>query len=197
MQCDKIDHPPAESLIETGSEEDLAESSDLPIAASSDEHLESIINSTIDKVRMSSSGNGKNDEEMLEKCAVNGTGTIPRVLTPTATVAGGSAAQIKQATSSRWRHDDIPKEKIIGIYEAEKAKLESQVENLLREGQYAYEQIAGVGRSSSEEHTETTSAVASHEEGALGQRNSKLRKTITSFHSVVYPHACIAGLDHF
>lgn len=28
---------------------------------------------------------------------------------------------------SRWRHDDIPREKIIGILEAEKAKLRDQV----------------------------------------------------------------------
>lgn len=128
MQCEKIDHPSAESLIEAGCDEDMPESGDPPIAASSDEHLESIINSTIDKVRMSSSANAKNDEETLEKCAVNGTGTSTRVLTPTAPAAGGnSAPNMKQAASSRWRHDDIPKEKIIGIYEAEKAKLESQV----------------------------------------------------------------------
>ena len=34
------------------------------------------------------------------------------------------------AGSGRWRHDDIPKEKIINIYEAEKAKLMEQESNL-------------------------------------------------------------------
>ncbi|KAL3082770.1 hypothetical protein niasHS_010572 [Heterodera schachtii] len=43
----------------------------------------------------------------------NGSGTAPATLS--ATPGGG-----------RWRHDDIPKEKIIDIYEAEKAKLMEQ-----------------------------------------------------------------------
>lgn len=44
---------------------------------------------------------------------------------PSTTSSGGR-------TNSRWRHDDIPKEKIIDIFEAEKAKLREQESSIER-----------------------------------------------------------------
>lgn len=50
----------------------------------------------------------------------------------TGTNCFASPGQTANATSTcgRWRHDDIPREKIIDIYEAEKAKLAEQEGNL-------------------------------------------------------------------
>uniref|UniRef100_A0A914DF19 Homeobox protein cut-like n=1 Tax=Acrobeloides nanus TaxID=290746 RepID=A0A914DF19_9BILA len=108
MPCDKVEHPTVESMMENYNP------STGPLSISVSNH------STVEDVKPQPK--------------------LTNLLTPVKPVSKSFqeltplSQQSLHSTrsSSRWRHDDIPKEKIIDIFEAEKAKLREQESNLER-----------------------------------------------------------------
>ena len=74
---------------------------------------------------------------MTATATVEITSTTPQLVTQvkesiTPVSVMSSSGVTTGRTNSRWRHDDIPKEKIIDIFEAEKAKLREQESSIER-----------------------------------------------------------------
>uniref|UniRef100_A0AC34R2Y2 DNA-binding protein SATB n=1 Tax=Panagrolaimus sp. JU765 TaxID=591449 RepID=A0AC34R2Y2_9BILA len=121
MPCDKVEHPDPESLIETFGEplSPLPSFESIPDLKPEDFQKNFIVNSPTQSPP-----------------TANVTTTIPIdiITTPTLVNQQNKEPMLTPPTTSRnnsrWRHDDIPKEKIIDILEAEKAKLREQETNI-------------------------------------------------------------------
>uniref|UniRef100_A0AC35GR00 DNA-binding protein SATB n=1 Tax=Panagrolaimus sp. PS1159 TaxID=55785 RepID=A0AC35GR00_9BILA len=142
MPCDKVEHPAPESLIETFGEplSPLPPISSIPDLAL-EEYQRPYKPVKPFKVPISITSPPPTNAT----ATVEITSTTPQLITQikeivasasisstTTTPSSSSTATTTGRTNSRWRHDDIPKEKIIDIFEAEKAKLREQESSIER-----------------------------------------------------------------
>uniref|UniRef100_A0A7E4ZXU1 DNA-binding protein SATB n=1 Tax=Panagrellus redivivus TaxID=6233 RepID=A0A7E4ZXU1_PANRE len=133
MPCDKVEHPDPESLIETFG----ASMSPLP-------SYESVMDIPIEEYskqykaakpyRVPLQVGIPIDEKSISPIPKQQTPILvpqlPAENTMPLTVVTPIANSSSRGNNSRWRHDDIPKEKIIDIFEAEKAKLREQEDTI-------------------------------------------------------------------
>ncbi|KAI1732610.1 CUT domain-containing protein [Ditylenchus destructor] len=135
MPCDKIEHPTAESLLESYGPDSSPlppmPPAEFPEDLDSDKVLDPMMDSMlpmpptniiVTKTIASPSPTPPISQSIGVRNNAS-SNTVTMVSGPRSIAGGGN---------SRWRHDDIPKEKIIGIFEAEKAKLREQESNLER-----------------------------------------------------------------
>uniref|UniRef100_A0AC34GUA2 DNA-binding protein SATB n=1 Tax=Panagrolaimus sp. ES5 TaxID=591445 RepID=A0AC34GUA2_9BILA len=136
MPCDKVEHPAPESLIETFGE---PLSPLPPISSIPDLSIEEYqrpykpVKPFKVPVQITSPPPPTNPTATVEI-----TSTTPQLVTQIKEIVASTpmpsttSSSSTGRTNSRWRHDDIPKEKIIDIFEAEKAKLREQESSIER-----------------------------------------------------------------
>jgi hypothetical protein len=143
MPCDKVEHPAPESLIETFGE---PLSPLPPISSVPDLAIEEYQRPYKPPVKPFKSPVQVTSPPALNPTAtVEITSTTPQLITqikevltppvvslPSTLTSTPTTTASSGRTNSRWRHDDIPKEKIIDIFEAEKAKLREQESSIER-----------------------------------------------------------------